>query len=343
VLRLRARRLFACCLLAALVAAPGAQGAVVFRGFSKNREAALRADLSRSLLPYGALVDAIVRPRDLPPGALGLAGSNGTVYLDPSVFRDARVRAFALLHELAHHIDFQVLTVAERGRYYEAGGFGSPDRVSGFDDPDWYDGSLRRDLIPAEQWASAVPLVAWPAARGNPFLGADGSCIGWEAGEGCAAPLDVVREILNSVLARRGLAPLGADSTPAAPPAAELFVPPRVEAPAERTLRPPDPGATPIATSLVAGTGLKASPKRASVVRVRLDGPGGPLPGVTVVLDYRDATGWWQLAELQTDAAGEISYRFRPKGWKPLAFRVTFGGLASLTGSTLVVPVAYAR
>ena len=90
-----------------------------------------------------------MRPRDLPAGALGVAGSNGTVFLDPAVFGDARLRAFALLHELSHHIDFQLLTNDERGRYYEAAGFGAADRVEGFDDVDWYDGSLPHDLIPA--------------------------------------------------------------------------------------------------------------------------------------------------------------------------------------------------
>jgi len=68
---------------------------------------------------------------------------------------------------------------------------------------------------------------------------------------------------------------------------------------------------------------------RESVLRVRLSGPGGGLPGAAVVLDYQDAAGWWQLAELHTDGAGEVAYRFRPKGWKPLAFRVTFAGASS--------------
>ena len=221
-------------LLVSLLATPAAQAAIAFKGFSKTRETSLRSDLAKSLFPYGSLLDVVVRPRDLPVGALGLAGSNGTVYLDPAVFGDARIRAFALLHELSHQIDFRLLTNEERGRYYEAAGFGAADRVEGFDDVDWYDGSLPHDLIPAEQWASAVPLVAWPASRGNPFVGADGSCTGWDRGEGCAAPLPLVREILDAVLARAGLPPLGDADASATPVTTEQFVPPRTEAPPER-------------------------------------------------------------------------------------------------------------
>ncbi len=343
-LRHRFRRVLVCCALVSLLATPAAQAAIAFKGFSKTRETSLRSDLAKSLFPYGSLLDVVVRPRDLPVGALGLAGSNGTVYLDPAVFGDAQIRAFALLHELSHQIDFRLLTNEERGRYYEAAGFGAADQVEGFDDVDWYDGSLPHDLIPAEQWASAVPLVAWPASRGNPFVGADGSCTGWDRGEGCAAPLPLVREILDGVLARAGLPPLGDADASATPVTTEQFVPPRTEAPPERALRPPDAGTTPIATSLAAVTPLAGlTPKRSSVLRVRLSLPDGQLAGATVVLDYQDAKGWWQLTELATDAAGEASYRFRPKGWKPRAFRVTFVGAAGLAGSTVIVPVTYRR
>lgn len=334
------RRSLALVLLVALAATSAAHAAVTFKGFPKRREAALRGDLARSVFPLSSLLNVTVRPRDLEFGALGLAGSNRTIYLDPVVFADDRLRTFAFLHELGHQIDFQLLRDAERGRFYEAAGFGPASDVHGFADLDWYDGKLEHGQIPAEQWASAVPLVVWPAARGNIFLGADGSCIGWEDGEGCAAPLPLVREILNAVLARRGLPPLGDVSGPAGT-ARESYVPPRAPAPAERALRPPDPGVTPIPTSLATVTALApVTSARESVLRIRLSGPAGGLPGAPVLLDYQDAAGWWQLAELRTDGAGEIAYRFRPKGWKPLAFRVTFVGASSLTGSTLVVPVS---
>jgi hypothetical protein len=122
----------------------------------------------------------------------------------------------------------------------------------------------------------------------------------------------------------------------------EEFVPPRAPAPAERSLRPPDPGVPPVPTELAAVGSLGGvSGSKWNTLRVRLSGPAGPLAGATVVVDYEDAGGWYELATVTTARSGEIAYRFRPSGWKPTAFRVTFVGAANLAGAPLVVPVAY--
>jgi len=341
-MRLRAFRPIAALLAAALLGAPAVQAAVVFKGFSAKRERALRSDLAKSAFPFSALVDVVVKPGDLPEGALGLATSNGLVILDDDAFASDRVRTFALLHELSHQIDYQVLEDAERGLYYEAAGFGSADAVRGFDDRDWYDETLSHGEIPAEQFASAVPLVAWSVTDGNTFVSQDGTCLGWEAGEGCRASLEVVRTILDVVLAKHGLAPLGGLAQ--AGKLVETFVPPMTAAPAERPLLALDASVVPVATSLTAVEPLaKVSKKKYSVLRVRLAGPLGALPDAAVVLDVQVKGGWYELGTLRTDGAGEIAYRFRPKGWRPTAFRLTFAGAANLSGASLVVPVGYAR
>lgn len=334
-------RLPAAFLAVALVAAPAAQAAIAFKGFSAQRSNALRSDLAKSLFPFSTLLDVVVVPGDLPPGALGLATSRGQIILDEEAFASPEVRTFALLHELSHQIDYQLLRDGERGRFYEAAGFGQASAIRGYADPDWYDESLPHDRIGAEQFASAIPLVVWPASKGNTYVAADGTCIGWEQGEGCAAPLEEVRAIVDAVLAQQGLPPLGGSSGDTGV-FRESFVPPRTAAPAERTLRAPDAGVPAVATSLAAVASLAGvTKKKASVLRVRLRGPGGALPGVTVVLDYRDKDGWWQLGELTTDLQGEIAYRFRAKGWRPTAFRVTFVGAANLQGASVLVPVRY--
>jgi hypothetical protein len=340
-MRPRTRRSHALSLALALFLAPAAQATVLFKGFSAKRTAQLRADLGKSLFPFSSLLNVTVKPGDLPEGALGLASSDGVIVLDGDAFASDEVRAFALFHELAHQIDYQVLARSERGRYYEAAGFGKSAEIGDYADTDWYDEALDHHRIPAEQFASAVPLVVWPAEKGNTFVGEDGTCIGWENGEGCRAPLDVVTSILNAVLARKGLPAMAVGTE--SEPLVETFVPPRSEAPSTRTLRTTDAGVPAVATSLSSLAALDgASPAAWQTLRIRLSGPGGALPGATVVLDYKDNKGWWQLAELSTDKDGEISYRFRPKGWTPTAFRVTFTGVANLAGATLTVPVGYA-
>src|SRR3972149_6142878 len=124
-MRLRFLRPIAALLAAALLGVPAAQAAVVFKGFSAKRERVLRSDLAKSAFPFSALLDVVVKPGDPPEGALGLAASNGLVILDEDAFASDEVRTFALLHELSHQLDYQVLEDAERGLYYEAAGFGS--------------------------------------------------------------------------------------------------------------------------------------------------------------------------------------------------------------------------
>jgi hypothetical protein len=84
---------------------------------------------------------------------------------------------------------------------------------------------------------------------------------------------------------------------------------------------------------------VKASTE--SVLRVRLGAAAGGLASATVILDYQDKNGWWSLGELRTDRSGDVSYRFRPQGWRPTAFRVTFTGQSNLAGTTILVPVVY--
>lgn len=341
-MRSRLRRAAAGILVAFLIAAPAADAAVVFQGFSAKREQALKRDLATSLLPFSSLVDTVVRPRNLPPGVLGLATSRGEVFLSPVVFTAEDVRTFALLHELTHQVDFQVLSKGERGRFFAAAGFGPATDIRGFSDPDWFDPTLAHHQIPAEQFASAVPLVVWPRSQGNTFVTDNGGCLGWEQGEGCRAPLTKVRAILNSLLVRKGLPRLGRGEQAQVAPVRETFIPPRVSAPATRALRPPDQGVPEIATALAVVNPLKrVTKKRFSTLRVRLNGPGGAIPTVQVTIDFRDKHGWWALGELETDHRGEISYEFRPKGWKPKAFRITFTGKSNLAGSSLLVPVRY--
>jgi hypothetical protein len=88
----------------------------------------------------------------------------------------------------------------DRSRFYEAGGFGPGTDISASTDPKWFDPAAEHGRIPAEQCAYAVSLVAWPASAGDPYLGVDGRCLGWENGEGRAAPRAIVREILDDVL-----------------------------------------------------------------------------------------------------------------------------------------------
>lgn len=341
-MRFRLRRAAAGILVAFVFAAPAAEAAVVFQGFSASREKALRQDLGKSRLPFSDLIDTVVRQKKLPPGVLGLATSDGEVFLSPVVFTAEDVRTFALLHELAHQLDFQVLSKPERGRFYSAAGFGPPSAVGGFTDPDWFDPTLPHHEIPAEQFASAVPIVIWPRSQGNTFVADTGHCLGWEHNEGCRAPLNKVRGILNSLLVRKGLPTLGRGKQTKAVRIRETFIPPRVAAPATRSLRPPDHGVPEIATSLAAVKPLRAvQATRFSSLRVRLNGPAGAVPGATVSIDYRDKHGWWALGQLETDHRGEIAYEFRPKGWKPKAFRITFEGQANLVGSSLLVPVRY--
>jgi hypothetical protein len=336
-------RLLAGVLTAALLAAPAAQSAVVFKGFSAKRAHLLRSDLGKSSFPFSALLDVVVKPGDLPKGALGLATSNGVVVLDEEVFVSPEVRTFALLHELSHQIDYQLMDDAGRGRFYEAAGFGAASDVTGYADHDWYDGKLVHAQIPAEQFASAVPLVVWPVAGGDTYVGEDGSCIGWEGGEGCRAPLDVVRAIVDAILAQHGLPSLGGD-VGSSKTFVEAFVPPMTAAPGERPLRTPDAGVASIATTLTAAVPLAGvTAKKEAALRVRLAGPLGAVPDASVVLDVQVKGTWWELATLLTNAAGEVTYRFRAKGWKPTAFRLTFAGAANLAGSSLVVPVAYAK
>jgi len=342
-MRSRPSRALAGVLVAALLLVPGAQAGVAFKGFSTKRANALRADLGKSVFPYPAFVDVVVKPGDLPEGSLGLASSDGVIVLDEDAFVSDDVRAFALLHELSHQLDYQVLRNAERGRFYQAAGFGKASEVDGYADKSWYNPGLSHDKIPAEQFASAIPLVAWPASNGNPFVGDDGACLGWEGGEGCAAPLSEVRAIVDALLSQKGLGPLE-NSEPDAVTPGESFVPLSVAAPQERVLRPPDAGVTPVPTVLSSLTPLTGvSSKRESALRVRLKGSLGVLPGVRVMVDFQDGNSWRQLSELVTDRAGEITYLFRPKGWHPTAFRVTFLGAANLVGNSLVVDVAYAK
>ncbi len=341
-MRFRLRRAAAGILVAFVFAAPAADAAVVFRGFSTSREKALRQDLGKSLLPFSALIDTVVRQRNLPPGVLGLATSRGEVLLSPVVFTAEDVRTFALLHELTHQLDFQVLSKPERGRFYSAAGFGPPSAIGGFGDPDWFDPTLPHHEIPAEQFASAVPLVVWPRSQDNTFVTDTGHCLGWEHDEGCRAPLNKVRSILNGLLERKGLPTLGQGKQAKVVPIRETFIPPRVAAPTTRSLRPPDQGVPEIATSLAAVKPLRAvKATRLSTLRVRLSGPAGPIPGAIVNIDYRDKHGWWALGQLETDHRGAIAYEFRPKGWKPKAFRITFAGRANLVGSSVLVPVKY--
>jgi hypothetical protein len=321
-----------------LAAVPAAQASIAFRGFPRSEEKALRSDLVKSMFPYASLLTVTVRPKDLPEGLLGLATSDRFVYLDPHAFEAPTVRTFAFLHELSHQIDFQLLPGADRSRFYEAAGFGRGSDVSAFTAPQWYDPKVVHGRIPAEQWASAVPLVVWPVSAGDPYVREDGTCLGWEGGEGCAAPLAIVRDILDGVLAKHGLAPLGA----VAPPLLENFVPPTAPAPAARSLRPPDSGVPPVPTQLAPIAPLSGiSGSRWNLLHVRLSGPAGPLAGAAVVVDYKDSSGWYQLATVATSTHGEIAYRFRPSGWKPTAFRVTFAGAANLAGASVVVPVVY--
>lgn len=340
-MRLRLRRTVATSLLVAFVAAPVAQATIVFKGFSAKREAALRSDLGKSLFPFSSLLTVTVKPGDLPEGTLGLASDDHTVILDGDAFKDDALRTFAFMHELSHEVDFQILEDSERGRFYEAAGFGKASAIKSYKDTDWFDSTLEHDRIPAEQFASAIPLVVWPVSAGNSFVAEDGTCIGWEKGEGCAAPLTVVRELVNAALSQEGFPPL-ASSGPSNELLEETFVPPKVAAPAERPLRTPDGGPAPVATSLAAIAPLTGvTSKEESLLRARLSGPLGALPSATVILDYQDADGWWQVAELRTNRAGEATYRFRPKGWRPTAFRLTFAGSANVAGASLVVPISY--
>lgn len=338
-----------CCALAlvlTLVPIPSAGAAVVFSGFPAAQEQALRSDLAKSLFPFDSLLDVVVQPDDLSEGVLGLAVSDGNVYLDEDAFSDTTVRTFAFLHELSHQIDYQLLQPAERGLFYSAAGFGDAVEVGdGFTDPDWYDPSRAHAEIPAEQFASAVPLVVWPVSQGNVFVGADGACIGWEGGEGCAAPLATTLAIVNSVLAQHGLPALDRKRQVSKPLLQESFIPPQLgSAPDEWRLHEPIAGVTAIDTSLTALAALKGvRPSRSSVLRVRLAAAGGALPGFTVRLDYRNGSGWWRLGVLETNNKGSVVYRFRPKGWRPTALRVTFIGTANLRGASLVVPVGYGK
>ena len=340
----RRLRITAAILVTAFAGAPAAQAAVVLKGFSAPQSAALTRDLSRSAFPFQRLIDVTVRPKDLPGSILGLAISDRRIYLDPDVFRlEDSYRTFVVLHELSHQIDFQLLENDLRGQFFEAAGFGSASQIGGGPgDPDWNTGiqtGAEHPESPAEQFGSSVPLVIWPTSRGNPFVGADGTCIGVQD-EGCRAPLAVTRAIVDELLVRHGARPLGGPQQNAP---TEDFVPPKLgTAPGERSLRTPDPSATPVATSLVALAplaGVKASAE--SVLHVRLGAAAGGLVGATVILDYQDKNGWWSLGELRTDRSGDVSYRFRPQGWRPTAFRVTFAGQSNLAGATVVVPVAY--
>ncbi len=95
----------------------------------------------------------------------------------------------------------------ERQRFYAAAGFGPGIDVSGFADPHWNHGALvdaeAHASAPAEQWASAFPLVVW---AGSPFVSADGTCLGWgRTREGCRATLTDTRAIVDEVLAGLGL------------------------------------------------------------------------------------------------------------------------------------------
>jgi hypothetical protein len=63
---------------------------------------------------------------------------------------------------------------------------------------------------------------------------------------------------------------------------------------------------------------------------------------MSVIVDFKDGGTWRQLGPFTTDRDGEITYRFRPRGWHPTAFRVTFLGTANLVGDSLVVDVGYA-
>ena len=342
-MRSRSVRLLAGLVTAALLAAPVAEGAVVFKGFSAKRAYLLRSDLKKSSFPLSALLDVVVKPGNLPQGALGLATSNGVVVLDEAAFASPEARTFALLHELSHQIDYQLLDDAGRGLFYEAAGFGAASDVTGYADHDWYDTKLTHAQIPAEQFASAVPLVIWPVAEGDTYIGEDGSCIGWEGGEGCRAPLDVVQAIVDAILGQHGLPPLGGDIG-SSKAFVETFVPPMTAAPVDRPLRAPDAGVSPIATTLAAIAPLAGvTTKKESVLRARLAGPLGAVPDASVVLDVKVKGTWWELATFTTNAAGEVTYRFRAKGWRPTAFRLTFVGAANLAGSSLVVPVAYAK
>lgn len=341
-MRFRLLRPIAALLAVALLGVPAAQAAVLFKGFSAKRERALQGDLARSAFPFSALLDVVVKPGDLPEGALGLATSNGLVVLGEAAFASDAVRTFALLHELSHQLDYQVLEDAERVLFYESAGFGGADAIRGYADRDWYDETLAHGEIPAEQFASAVPLVVWSAAEGNTFVAQDGTCLGWEGGEGCRAPFDVVRTILDVVLAKHDLTPLGGRA--GAAKLVESFVPPMTVAPADRPLAARDGSAVTVSTSLTAVEPLvRASKKRQSVLRVRLAGPLGAVPDAAVVLDVQVKGQWYELATLRTDGAGDVSYRFRPTGWRPTAFRLTFVGVANLSGASLVVPVGYAK
>ena len=330
-------------LTAVLLAVPAAQAAVVFKGFSAKRTSLLRSALKKSSFPFASLLDVVVKPGDLPEGALGLATSNGVVVLDDVAFASSEVRTFALLHELSHQLDYQLMDNAARGRFYEAAGFGAAVDVTGYADQDWYDGKLAHADIAAEQFASAVPLVVWPVEAGDLYVGEDRSCIGWEAGEGCRAPLEVVRGIVAAILAEHGLPPLGG-AAGAREAFVETFVPPMAAAPRERPLGVTDAGVSSIATTLTATVPLAGvTAKREAKLRARLAGPLGAVPDAVVVLDVQVKGTWWELAALRTGAGGEVSYRFRAKGWKPTAFRLTFAGTANIAGSSLIVPVAYAK
>ena len=70
-MRSRPSRALAGALVAALLLVPGAQAGVAFKGFSTKRANALRGDLGKSLFPYPAFVDVVVKPGELPEGSLG--------------------------------------------------------------------------------------------------------------------------------------------------------------------------------------------------------------------------------------------------------------------------------
>ena len=152
-----------------------------------------------------------------------------------------------------------------------------------------------------------------------------------------------MRAIIDAILRLHDLPPLGGAIGPGEAPV-ETFVPPMTAAPAERPLRSPDPGVALVATTLTPTAPLAGvTAKREATLRASLAGPLGAVPDASVVLDVQVKGTWWELANVRTNAAGGVAYRFRTKGWRPTAFRITFAGAANLTGSSLLVPVLYAK
>jgi hypothetical protein len=315
------RRTLALAAAAALLTASPVGAAITFAGFSPQEEATLRADVAASTFPLAEALDAEIVPGDLPPGVVGQAESRShRVTLDPVVWQmsDA-ARTFVVLHELAHQVDFQLLANPERQEFYAAAGFGAGEAVSAFWDEDWNHGPVAdveaHASSPAEQWASAFPLVVWP---GTPFVAGDGACVGWgRTKEGCRAPLASTRAVVEKLSARLGFA------APAPPP---------------QTAPPPATATEPAQVVVAAGL---ASRRGAPVVLARFTTESAALRGATVVVEIRPAAGEWRrVTRLRTNRAGIVRYRLSRRGERPAELRLSFAGTATLAAASVVVSLS---